>query len=297
MLGISAVERETGISKDTLRVWERRYGFPRPVRNLKRERLYPTPQLEKLRMVRQLQDRGFRAHEVVPARMPQLRKLLSTQTTTGKDRGEEPSATVLHLLELLSRREFDELRQELAVTLMKVGLERFTYEVVVPLMQLIGDSWACGRLYIADEHLFSNLLKSMMREVISLMDGRERRPRILLATCPGEEHELGLLMAQAIFTLQGTQCVSLGAQLPLKAIAEAARVYRTDIVAVSFSRAARLDTARNLLRNLRAQLAPQTALWAGGGIWSRRQHRIEGVTTIPSLEDVGDLLAAWRADN
>ena len=27
---ISAVERETGLSKDTLRMWERRYGFPRP---------------------------------------------------------------------------------------------------------------------------------------------------------------------------------------------------------------------------------------------------------------------------
>jgi hypothetical protein len=25
---ISAVERETGLSKDTLRMWERRYGFP-----------------------------------------------------------------------------------------------------------------------------------------------------------------------------------------------------------------------------------------------------------------------------
>ncbi|MBK8767339.1 MAG: MerR family transcriptional regulator, partial [Burkholderiaceae bacterium] len=29
-LSISAVERDTGLSKDTLRVWERRYGFPLP---------------------------------------------------------------------------------------------------------------------------------------------------------------------------------------------------------------------------------------------------------------------------
>ena len=31
-LSIAAVERDTGLSKDTLRVWERRYGFPVPER-------------------------------------------------------------------------------------------------------------------------------------------------------------------------------------------------------------------------------------------------------------------------
>ena len=30
---IAAVERDTGLSKDTLRVWGRRYGFPTPTRD------------------------------------------------------------------------------------------------------------------------------------------------------------------------------------------------------------------------------------------------------------------------
>ena len=32
-LNISAVEREAGLSKDVLRMWERRYGFPKPLRD------------------------------------------------------------------------------------------------------------------------------------------------------------------------------------------------------------------------------------------------------------------------
>ena len=32
-LPIAAVERETGLAKDTLRVWEKRYGFPQPLRD------------------------------------------------------------------------------------------------------------------------------------------------------------------------------------------------------------------------------------------------------------------------
>ena len=38
--GIAEVERETGLGKDTLRVWERRYGFPTPSRDPQGERLY-----------------------------------------------------------------------------------------------------------------------------------------------------------------------------------------------------------------------------------------------------------------
>jgi len=41
LLSISAVERETGLSKDVLRKWESRYGFPSPERDAVGERAYP----------------------------------------------------------------------------------------------------------------------------------------------------------------------------------------------------------------------------------------------------------------
>ena len=53
---IAAVERDTGLSKDTLRVWERRYGFPHPDRDQFGERVYPIEQVDKLRVLRRLMD-------------------------------------------------------------------------------------------------------------------------------------------------------------------------------------------------------------------------------------------------
>ena len=50
-LSIAAVERDTGLSKDTLRVWERRYGFPLPGRDGIGERAYTLEQVEKLRVI------------------------------------------------------------------------------------------------------------------------------------------------------------------------------------------------------------------------------------------------------
>ena len=59
-LAIAAVERDTGLTKDTLRVWERRYGFPQPERDAHGERAYPLEQVEKLRIVKRLMDGGHR---------------------------------------------------------------------------------------------------------------------------------------------------------------------------------------------------------------------------------------------
>jgi len=59
-LNISAVERETGLSKDVLRMWERRYGFPKPLRDDNGERQYTVAEIAKLRGIKRLMDVGMR---------------------------------------------------------------------------------------------------------------------------------------------------------------------------------------------------------------------------------------------
>ena len=63
---ISAVERETGLSKDTLRMWERRYGFPAPGRDAQGERVYPAEQVARLRQLRRLIHAGHRPEMPMP---------------------------------------------------------------------------------------------------------------------------------------------------------------------------------------------------------------------------------------
>ncbi len=70
MFTISAVERETGLSKDTLRAWERRYGFPKPARDARGDRRYSAVQVERLRKIKRLVDAGFRPSKVIGADGP-----------------------------------------------------------------------------------------------------------------------------------------------------------------------------------------------------------------------------------
>ncbi len=64
LLPISVVEASTGIAKETLRAWERRYGFPMPVRDAAGERLYSAQQLGQLRDAKRLIDRGARPGQI-----------------------------------------------------------------------------------------------------------------------------------------------------------------------------------------------------------------------------------------
>ena len=63
---IADVARETGLQKDTLRVWERRYGFPVPSRDAAGERRYGPDQLQRLHLIKRLLDAGCRPGGVVP---------------------------------------------------------------------------------------------------------------------------------------------------------------------------------------------------------------------------------------
>jgi DNA-binding transcriptional MerR regulator len=77
-LPISSVERETGLSKDTLRVWERRYGFPTPERDANGERSYSLQQVRRLTQLKRLLDQGHRPGKLLKLDEEALSALLGS---------------------------------------------------------------------------------------------------------------------------------------------------------------------------------------------------------------------------
>ena len=150
-LSIAAVERDTGLSKDTLRIWERRYGFPVPKRDATGERAYPLRQVQKLRLVKRLLDGGHRPGKVVPLPTDDLLKLCEGSPPTPTPSQDLPDVRLL--LALLKQHDVYALRQQLTQVHMRLGLSRFLTDVVVPLNTLIGDSWMQGQLEIFEELL------------------------------------------------------------------------------------------------------------------------------------------------
>jgi methanogenic corrinoid protein MtbC1 len=290
-MSIAGVERETGLAKDTLRVWERRYGFPRPTRDANGERVYPAAQVAHLRLVSRLLDRGMRPGRLLALDAPALAALAEERPDP-----KVPARSAFHdlALYLLKTHQPDELRRELLQMLMRDGVKRFVLETVAPLTAQVGDAWARGEIQVFEEHLLSEVLQSVLRRAIAQLGGAFSPPVVLFTTLPGERHGLGLLMVEAIATLEGAHCVSLGTQSPVRDIVAAALAHRVDVVALSISSNAAPTEVRESVTLLRSLLAPPVALWCGGAGAARLKRLGKGVALLSSLEDVSVALEAWR---
>jgi DNA-binding transcriptional MerR regulator/methylmalonyl-CoA mutase cobalamin-binding subunit len=288
---IAAVERDVGLSKDVLRVWERRYGFPSPQRADNGERLYPAAQVERLRVIKRLMDQGHRPGRLLASSDEELRSLGAFRAAAlgGSTR---PHASLEPLVDLITRHELDAYVQALQQRLARDGLQRFVQDTVAPLSGLIGVAWQEGRLQVFEEHLFTELTERVLRHAIAAVPGGTT-PRILLTTVPNEQHAMGLLMAEALMSLEGALCIPLGTQVPLLDIERAASAHRVHIVALSFSAAFPKRQVALSLRQLRSALAPAIDLWVGGA-GARRVVAPDQVTVMGTLQDATAALTRWR---
>jgi len=294
LLNISAVERETGLSKDVLRVWERRYGFPEPARDDNAERQYSREQVAKLRAIKRLMDAGLRPGKLISQSLAELNAL--AEARGGPRR--EPTAPVLErdLLALLKSHNAQALQHALTNQLMRQGLQRFVLETVSPLHRAVGDAWMRGEVQVFEEHLFTEQVQVALRIAINAFPRTGGSPRVLLTTFPGEHHGLGLLMVEALLVPEGAQCISLGTQTPIDDIHAAAVAHKAAIVALSFSAAFPLRQAGDGLAALRRSLAPHVALWAGGEMTRRLRKSLPGVMLLPELAEALPALKTRRPE-
>jgi len=72
LLSIGAISRETGIHVSTIRMWEARYGALTPVRTEGGARRYSSTDLERLRLIKQLLDRGHKPSALASLSLVQL---------------------------------------------------------------------------------------------------------------------------------------------------------------------------------------------------------------------------------
>ena len=293
VLNISAVEREAGLSKDVLRMWERRYGFPKPGRDENGEREYTPADIAKLRAMKRLMDVGMRPGKLMALSLDELNALAEVRAAP---RGDQLApALERDVLSLLQSHDTTGLQHTIANLLMKQGLQKFVQETLTPLNRAVGDAWMRGELQVFEEHLYTEQLQVALRTAINAFPRQLGMPRVLLTTFPNEQHGVGLLMVEAMLVPESVQCISLGTQTPLEDIRRAVAAHKVHILAVSFSGAFPLRQATDGLASLRRQIPPQVTIWAGGEMTRRVRKTMPGVLLIPDLGSAVSALRSWRA--
>jgi DNA-binding transcriptional MerR regulator len=260
LLTIADMARETGIAPDTLRVWERRYGFPSPMRNQQHERVYVQEELERLRLIKQLLDNGQRPGKLTRLTVHEL------QTSTQQlHAATSAPPEIEQLLETLAAEHLHELPAQLDALLKRQGLPKFLTDTVVPLNQAVGNAWFNGKIGILDEHRYSEQIRSILTLAFhNLPVNCHTFPRVLLTTLPAEQHTIGLLMVACLLRLKGAEVLMLGAQTPLDEIVRGAVTAQCQIVGLSCSAHQTRRTLASQLVRLRKLLPDTITIWAGG---------------------------------
>lgn len=291
LLPINAVERETGVSKELLRMWERRYGFPQPARDRHGDRVYPADQLVKLRKIRNLIDIGFRPGKIIDLSVTELDRLMQTHAQTQSDVAPELFDELMHVLKT---HDPNQVRDYVAHKMIQLGLERFVLDFVQHAHYIVGESWSRGMVDIDEEHLFTEQVQKTMKLAIANLRPATQPPRIMLTTAPTETHSMGLLMVESLLRLNDMDAMCYGIEMSEREIAQAATKHKMNVVALSFSAAYPSAKAIEFLEELRFRLPLSIDIWAGGAALRSTRRTVEAVQIFKDLPGILQAVGDWR---
>ena len=246
---IGDVAAATGITPETLRVWERRYGRPQALRLPSGHRRYTADHVRWVRRIAEALARGHRPHKVVPLDDAALDALLAPEVA-----GESLPAGAAEVLDLVRSFRATELRERLAEAWDPDRHLAFLEEWIAPIVRLVGRSWADGEIEIRHEHFASEILQDVLRSARNDYPVPDEAPRVVLTTLSGETHGLGLQMAALSCAAHGVPYRLLGVDTPNEEIVRAASELGVSIVALE--RLARHRRRRDGPSDRRAATAP-----------------------------------------
>jgi MerR family transcriptional regulator, light-induced transcriptional regulator len=299
LLSIGALSTATGIPVDTIRTWERRYGFPVPERKPSGHRLYGLDLVPRLRRVAEALRRGHRAAEVLRSSETALDFLLASLPPGPNEPpviGPTPIAgrAVIgeqeDLLDAVRGFDAQRLRRWLQTDWARLGPLSFLDQGAAVFLREVGDAWADGRLEVRHEHFASAVLGDFLRSVRSPLDDRAQGPVAVLATLPGELHGLGLQMAALVFALVGWRALVLGVDTPIPQITALAREIPLAVVALSSVQP--LGKKGSALVSTVRQRLPRKVPLLLGGNGARAQPRFRGVEIFSTLSELDRWLRA-----
>jgi methanogenic corrinoid protein MtbC1 len=164
-------------------------------------------------------------------------------------------------------------------------MRSFVLDTFAPVTEGVAELWAGGRLQIFEEHILTRHLVRFLDVAIGRVGRPPGDPDVLLATLPGEQHGLGLLMAEALLIHASRPTLNLGADVPLDQFIAAVERSGVSAVALSFYACYAGSSVRDHLEELADRLPQGVGIWVGGEC-VRRLRRLPPSVEKKSLEAI-----------
>ena len=204
---IAVVAARTGLSRDVIRVWERRYGAVAPSRSAGRQRLYTDADIRRFGLLASATRHGRNISLIASLPDQALERLIADDTAAQPESAAEQLPAVSRAIDaaLAAIADLDAaaLDGHLRRAIARDGAPCFLDTFVPSLMRRIGDGWMAGRISIAEEHLASAVVHGLLMETVRSIATAPGSPRLLVATPAGDNHAVGAALVAASATLEG----------------------------------------------------------------------------------------------
>lgn len=243
LYNIGVVARMTGIPVATLRVWERRYGFPAAARTEGGQRIYSQHEVHRLRWVKARVDEGMQVGKAVHAlRMtaaggvprdlgvgvapepvaprPAPSPIPARPTAATAAGGGGLAAVHQHLTQALLAHDLERANAVVGDALAVYPVEDLVLGALRPTLVDIGDGWSEGRVSVATEHLASHFVRQRLMQWLATSPPPRAVAPVVLACAPGEWHDIGLLMLGLMLSRRRWPIAYLGQSVPLADLAD-----------------------------------------------------------------------------
>ena len=296
---IRVVAARTGLGMETLRAWERRYGFPLPERRAgSNRRLYSNEDIERLLAIQRAIARGYRVGDVIAKSIPELERLAPV-AAVGVTTAAPPTTTTTvsseELVRLLTSKRVSEIEAHLRIAAIALGPRRFVTEVAHPFAVAVGQSWVDGNLSVGDEHLATECLVTQLRRILASFQEIDARPLVLLATLPNEPHTLPLQMVAVYLVALDAKPRLLGASTPPRDLAESAQALGADVIGLTITSTSDRRQARADVQTLLALAPPHIPVWLGGNGASGLDVGDDRTHVVTSWEEIDRMVTLQRA--
>lgn len=287
---IGTLARLTGVTTHAIRIWERRYQALTPARTPGGARLYSDLDVQRLRLIKKLLDRGYTISALATLDLGELMRLTPPETqptrpTISPEAQRRAYGMIDDLLGAVAELDLERAGRTLVQASNAFSPHDLVTSVLAPALDEIGTRWESGEICIASEHAASAMLRTQLGSLLAAQPVNGKSP-VVCTTPAGEHHELGALLAAVLIAMHGRRAVYLGANLPVEQIAQAVRLSRAGSVALSVVGLSAEATRREVEALCRV-LPPEVQVLVGG----RRvadvpnlPERVQVLSSLPELE-------------
>lgn len=268
---IRVVALRTGLSPHVIRAWERRYGAITPQRTDTNRRLYSDEELHRLQLLRRATRAGHSIGQIAALSDADLEALVAEDQAylpekkregraTAKD--ETPRDMLEASIDAVTALDPVELDRVLSRGLVRFSPAVLLGQVLMPLMDYIGERWQEGEWKIVHEHIASAVIRNVLGSLLGALSGSG--PAMVVATPAGQIHEFGALSVAVTAGAMGWKAVFLGPNLPAEEIAAAVEAHKAAAVALSVVHPGDDPRVAQEIKKLRRLIGEKTVLLIGG---------------------------------